>query len=469
MEEARINSHIQSLGFDNVNKYKAWCLKNGFGPSVNKTVTQFKNEYNYMKETNALLFLKRDNRKITLKKAVELVKEGTKHFNDNKMFESIASIYHDTSFPEYLYIDKELFLEIITSFDQKTKLFECHSDSPYILAIASILTKKNYWIRSWDSWVPKSYNRLRQFSSFVRHVFTSYPIPVFFDELWFKNEEQGHNWFIHVAQGGNITKAPGFLDKYPMTKKMAHHFMQAPDTFNFEQAWRYGQTKSFGGSDRLIQILLNTPVFRTRSDNEFTLSLIKFFIDNPMLDMDQVGPIVDYIWNQKFTQHQRLIDGRVEHMAPLQPNFSMAGRTVDSLIEQVERWHRQLGKEKKGGDLKWDHWSIGDFEAIDGFAEHHNQKIWRIKQLLNSKELSEEGRYMKHCVGSYGHSCARGASSIWSLSLESKIGIEKLVTIEVGKNPLKIYQIRGKNNRLPTFLENSIIKRWADKEKISPL
>jgi PcfJ-like protein len=469
MEEARIKSHIQSLGFDNAAKYKAWCLKNGFGPSLNKTNTQFKSEYDHLKRTTALFYIKKDNQKITLKKSVELVKEGTKHFNDDKMFNCIASIYHDTSYPEYIYIDKNLFLEIILFLDQKTRLLEDSSYSTNICAIANILTKKGYWVRPWDSWTPKSYNSLKQFSSFVRHLFAKYPIPVFFDELWLKNEEQGHNWFIHVAQGGNIAKASGFIEKYPMTKKMAHYFMQAPDKFNFEEAWRYSQTKSLGGTDRLVYTLLNTPVFRTRSDNDFTLSLIKFFIDNPMLDMSRVGPIVDYIWNQKFTQLQRVINGRVEHMAPLQPNFSMTGRAVDSLLEQVERWHRQLGKEKKGGDLKWDHWLIEDFEVIDGLAEHHNQKIWRIKQLLNSRELSEEGRYMKHCVGSYGHSCARGSSSIWSLSLETKIGIEKLVTIEVGKNPSKIYQIRGKNNRLPTSLENSIINRWAIKEKIARL
>jgi hypothetical protein len=352
--------------------------------------------------------------------------------------------------------------------EAKTDILNTPED---VVAIANFLTKKERWIQTWDSWKPNSYNTKRQLSSFVRHLFAKYSVPVFFDQVWFKMNFQEHEWFILVAQGQNIVKAPGFLDAFPMTKKTAHYFMQAPDTFDFNEAWRYGQIKSFGGSNRLIQALKSTSVFRfySKKDNDFIISLIKFFIDNPMLDMVQIGPIVDYIWNQKFSNRSHVINGRVEQQDPLQPNFSMTGRTVDTLLAQVERWHRQLGKEKKGGNLVWEHWPIHDFELVEGFAEKHNQKIWRIQQLLSNKELSIEGRYMRHCVASYATSCYRGSSSIWSLSIETNLGIEKLITIEVGKSPIRIYQMRGKHNRFPIGRERDIIGRWAGKESIIKL
>jgi hypothetical protein len=459
--------HLRRMGFDTINKYQTWCSQNGFSSSLNKKNFQLKSEYNYVLEKNALFCIKKDNQKITLKKALELIKSGTREFK-TPLFDKISDIYYDNNLEEYLYIDKKMFIEILSFLEAKTDILNAPED---VSAIANFLTKKDRWIRTWDSWKPNSYNAKRQFSSLVRHLFAKYPVPILFDQVWFKINNQEHEWFIAIAQGQNIVKAPGFLDAFPITKKMAHYFMQAPDTFDFKEALRYGQIKSFGGNDRLVQALKNTSVFRTyiKKDNDFIVSLIKFFIDNPMLDMTQIGPIVDYIWNQKFSVRNHIVNGQVEQQNPIQPNFSMTGRTVDTLLAQVERWHRQLGKEKKGSNLIWDHWDRNDFELIEGSIEKHNQKIWRIQQLLSSKELSVEGRYMRHCVASYATSCFRGSSSIWSLSIETNLGVEKLITIEVGKSPMRIYQTRGKHNRFPIGREKDIIRRWADKEGIIKL
>jgi len=464
-EKARV--WLSRIGFNSVSQYQEWCVKHGFDSSVNKSESKFKAEYDYIKEHNALIDLKKSNQKVTLKRALELIKSG-ETFPGNNMYNTISNIYNDAAHAEYLYINKNEFFDVLLYLEQKSDLV---IDS-YIHSIAAFLSKKDYWVRSWNTWEPPSYNADKQAQSFVRHLFAKYPVPYFFDSVWLTQSDEKYNWFIHVAQGGNIVKAPGFTRHYPMTKKMAHYFMQAPNTYSIQEAWKYGQVVSMGGSVRLVQALKSTQVFRGtqgHSDyhSDFILSLIKFFIDNPMLDLAQVGPIVDYIWDQKFVRRRRVLIGGIAEVEPDQPNFSMTGRSVDTLMAQVDRWHRQLGKEKKGGDLSWDHWPVADFELVEGSAKNKNQKIWRITQLLTSKELSDEGRAMRHCVASYGHSCSRGTCSIWSMTLEQHTGEERRVTIELGKNPLRVYQVRGKNNRLIESAEKRILAMWIAKERIS--
>lgn len=45
--------------------------------------------------------------------------------------------------------------------------------------------------------------------------------------------------------------------------------------------------------------------------------------------------------------------------------------------------------------------------------------------------------------------------------------LKKVLTIEVALKERSIKQVRGKQNRLPTQSEMSIIKRWTAKENLS--
>lgn len=44
----------------------------------------------------------------------------------------------------------------------------------------------------------------------------------------------------------------------------------------------------------------------------------------------------------------------VERRGPIQPNFSMRGRIVNSLLNAVADWQRQLGREAETGNLQWE-------------------------------------------------------------------------------------------------------------------
>jgi hypothetical protein len=249
---------------------------------------------------------------------------------------------------------------------------------------------------------------------------------------------------------------------FPFTKKIAHHFHTAPRTYSIEAAIRWGEVHALGGDARISNALLETRLVREFRDNSFWKRVLDFFVRNPMLDTAHINPIIDYIWSQKYDDRVIFVErGVAENCGPAQPNFSMNGRTAESLLRAVQAWHRQLGKEVKGGDLQWKESGLDDFQHIEGSPQKKNMTVWKIRELLSSGELIAEGRQMRHCVASYAQSCAKGICSIWTMDSETEQGIEKRVTIEINRKQNEILQVRGKMNRKPTEKEKDILNRWA--------
>lgn len=332
----------------------------------------------------------------------------------------------------------------------------------YMRGVIALARDAECWARPVEEWSPTTHNPQRQFSSLARHLWARYQVPLFMDNTWLQGNVTEQGWFKHIGAGKNIRTA----DHLPisLTKRMAHCFLTAPEAYTPKEAFRWAQVHSLGGGRRLSDALLGTRLVREFGDDGFWLGVIRFFIRNPMLDPAQIGPIIDYIWNQKYENRLAFVDaGVAEELGPEQPNFSMRGRTVDSLLKAVEAWHRRLGKEIKGGNLQWTESGVGEFTSVEGDRDSHNMRVWRIRELLSSRELIAEGRQMRHCVASYASSCQRGVCSIWGLSVETETGIEKLITIELNNQSKEIRQIRGRLNRLATEKEKEIVRRWAAK------
>ena len=354
-------------------------------------------------------------------------------------------------------------LKYLLFLDRNSKLL---SDPDTTRACVALATTKHLWLRDVFIWEPESHNINRQFSSLARHLFAKYEVPAFLNEAWLQGSPVQQSWFVHIGAGENIRtarKLPVFL-----TKKMAHHFMQAPATLSINATFRFAQVKALGGPVELSQALNETRLVRSFKDDEFWLSVIRFFIDNPMLDYAHVNPIVDYIWNEKYTPLVEFIArGEAREIGPAQPNFTMRGRTPDTLLRNVAAWHRQLGAEARSENLQWQRSVYCDFKFEEGDDYESNMKTWTIRELVSSKELHAEGRQQKHCVASYAHSCAKRNSSIWTMDLKNRDGLKKKVTIEIDLRHKRICQIRGKENRLPTDMELKVIGRWASSEGLS--
>jgi hypothetical protein len=73
-----------------------------------------------------------------------------------------------------------------------------------------------------------------------------------------------------------------------------------------------------------------------------------------MLDPVHFGPIVDFVRHRKFgTENVLSEDGTVDRR-PLDPTFTMKGRTPAALLRRVDEWHRELGKDSRVPDVTWE-------------------------------------------------------------------------------------------------------------------
>ena len=75
------------------------------------------------------------------------------------------------------------------------------------------------------------------------------------DAVWFiedgEEARRQQDWFSHIGAGQNMRTAEVPTE---LSKKMAHHFLQAPEHYTIEEALRYGQIKGQGGGDDLAGV-----------------------------------------------------------------------------------------------------------------------------------------------------------------------------------------------------------------------
>jgi hypothetical protein len=211
-----------------------------------------------------------------------------------------------------------------------------------------------------------------------------------------------------------------------------------------------------------VKAIIGTRLASSFEDDDFWITVLRFFIANPMLDTAHIGPIIDFIHDQRFVSRDVFVaPGVVERKQPPQPNFTMKGRSATSLLRQVATWHRTLAKIQQPR-AEWVASGISDFEFTEGTERGGNLKIWTLTELLSTKALVAEGRTMKHCVATYSHSCASGACSIWALEVETFEGRAKVLTVEVRHDTKQICQARGKCNAAPGEKHRGILRRWAE-------
>ena len=388
---------------------------------------------------------------------------------DESLIDMLCKKHCAVTIPSYTFIHSMLkenknhafktFLKHLAN--QKSEIFE---DCDLVKILFEISNLKDFWIQDISTWTKKSRSREKQFYDIINHLFVKYEMPTFMYNVWSIKGNQNLNqkeveWFFDMGSGRNIRKSKGL--PLTLTKVQAHLFKSAPDYFKPYEAIRYAQIISMGGDMRTVNGFMTSKISTNFNDNHFWESVIKYFIDNPMLDTVHYNTIIDYIDYVKFTSRV-LVNGRY---VPEKPNFSMKDRDVNTLLEAVEKWHKQTSKiTKKGIPESWVPFTINNFEYETG--KEDKKTTYTIKQILTGKDLLTEGRAMNHCVGSYAGSCADGRTSIWSLR-SNIFGLEtRMVTIEVGKD-YTVRQIRGKGNRKPSDYEISLINKWAEKERIT--
>lgn len=334
-----------------------------------------------------------------------------------------------------------------------------------LAGLLSLATVHEDWVRPIEDWEPAGGNPLPQFASLAWHLLAAYPVPIFMTSVWLKGQttevRRQQGWFTHIGAGRNIRHADLPL---PYTKRMAHHFLQAPDHFTVEAALRWGQVRGLGGSKALAQAVVATRLGRSFKAEDFWATVVQFFVNHPELDPSQVGPVVDYLQHQRFVPQDVLVEeGELTGLGPPQPNLSMKGRTPRSLLRQVDEWHERLKLPRDVATLSWRPSGIGAFCHVEREFDA-GLRCWTIRELTSGEQLRREGAAMRHCVASYARWCARRTTSIWSMRFEDGGGRFRVMTIEVDPATRTIRQARRRGNAPPNDKALGVLRRWAGRE-----
>lgn len=348
----------------------------------------------------------------------------------------------------------------------------------YLDALLMLALNHAEWRSEPEYWEPETTDAKAQFYTLSRHLFAVYPVPAFLDAAWFEGfSEQGdrhRHWFRHIGGGQNVRTAPGPI---ALTKMAAHHFLLAPEASSIVGALRWGQVLGLGGGEHLAQAIAESKLGEILPDEPFWASVIHFFVNNPKMDVNHVGPIVDYIYYQKFGQQSVPGErGRVVWTDAPQPDFEMKGRTLVALQRSLHEWHEELAKEAKRQVTNWPSSGIDPFSLEERDKASGTTYLWSIRELTDSRQLQEEGSEMRHCVRTYADGCVKGTTSIWSLRAQAlpQRRSHRLLTIEVNNRRRAIVQVRGKcnlglgsyRNNHRMRLASEMIRRWARQEHL---
>lgn len=467
--------HLKALGLRTAEQYKAWCGKHGFNRRTNKSCRQRERERLVtVREVASVRLVESKQAKRRLHDTIKDIFSGRLRGADvrDPCLHSLCGAYEiakkDRRMRSRL-LDLLLHVEPITEFLSTTPVILDYGRQPGNTCIDGLLCLAHHWcgwLRPVEEWKPRTHNLRRQFASLARHLLSDYPTPAFMDSVWFQgtssDASRRQRWYRHVGIGKNIRTADLPI---PLTKRMAHHFLEAPNDSSMEQALRWGQVIGLGGDPRLAKAILATRLAEDFGHDEFWTSVVRFFIEHPMLDTARIGPIIDYLHHQRFVEREEFVQpGVIRRQGPPRPNLSMKGRDPVSLLRQVDRWHRSLAHESVASGMEWPNSRIAGFNWVEGTEGSPSLRRWTIHELLGSKQLVAEGRAMRNCVASYAGSCARRRTSIWSLKLENHEGTLRVLTVEVHLQSKQICQARGKHNRMADTKSKDVLRRWAAKE-----
>lgn len=363
--------------------------------------------------------------------------------------------------------EKDCFYRLLKIIDKETNFSDdLKYSQKFIIGCKEIAYWGLFWVREPETWKSKTHNIERQFESILHHLLSRYRVPVFLNKSFYDGNHinrKHQEWFIHIGCGQNIRNATNL--PMPITRMMAHNLLETPKNFSVLEAFRFARMKTLGANKNIIQGWLGSRMATNFENQDFWDTVVKFFVENPMLDPEQIPSIIDYIYNQKFVDVDEIVNNRVISSKPAQPNFCMKGRDPESLLEQVERWHRLIAIQAGIIPTEWKHCSIPDgiFEEGSGIG----RRVYRISELLSSAELKMEGKTMHHCVGSYSRSCATRSRAIFSLCQIEGRDCGNKATISVNlSTPKIISEARGKYNEILPVNISRIIRLWANKHGI---
>ena len=337
-------------------------------------------------------------------------------------------------------------------------------------AVGHAVAMHDRWIRKPDAfWADPDKKEQAQLNALLRHLFCAYRVPVFFNWAWTTDDGTvfcagGRQWYVHVGAGGSLRTAPDL--PFPLSRAAAHAVMNAPAELTLPQAMRYGQFVALGVSHTLAVAAVQTRLGRSNMDDETALAVGRWLAANGDCRCAHVQQIIDYVIGRR---------GGNEYFAP-QPDFHLGHRMPPQVMRDITQWHWELNRARSMPvALAWSSCGIGGFDEVVVDGGGGAIARWNVVELTTQQALTEEGRAMRHCVASFGPSCARRDCAIFALRRTEGVAdgaaapdaVRHVATIEVELPARRIAQVSAACNRQPNAAAMNVIKRWAEAVGVS--
>ena len=118
---------------------------------------------------------------------------------------------------------------------------------------------------------------------------------------------------------------------------MTHFFVQGSSDLPILGAFRYAQVLGLGGQESLARSLLGTRIGTDFGNHDFWVTVICWLIDHPEVETAHRGPIIDFLYDQKYVPSVintlSHLPGQPE-LIPPRPNLSIRGGHLHRCFER---------------------------------------------------------------------------------------------------------------------------------------
>jgi hypothetical protein len=323
-------------------------------------------------------------------------------------------------------------------------------------------------VRRVEAWTGSDAGWQGAAAALAQHAIGVYRVPAFLASAWYTADDDAwgeakRSWFTAHAAGRSFRS----LDlPIPMSRRMEHAFLRSPAHAEIGRAMRRAELLTLGADAAFADAILATRPAQSLEHGDFWRTAWIFLIANARaIPRDQLAPIVDFLHGIRHERVSVETPSGIEDRGPQDPQFSLQGRTVRSVLRLMAEWHRALGRIP--GRLEWPP-SVHRPMTVELPAEDEDAPPtrWELIELTSAAMLREEGAALKHCVASYGRLCANGRSRIWSLRRRRDGPPRPVLTIEVDPSRRAIVQVRGLYNRSPMGRSWQLVQTWARREQL---
>ncbi|MBI1246931.1 hypothetical protein GC197_03695 [bacterium] len=331
--------------------------------------------------------------------------------------------------------------------------------------ISQLAEYKKEMVRPIYLWRPESDGWRLQFRSLMRHLFELYPVPDHLAYCW-TYPNYGfwvRSLYFHMAKGYGLRQFQGG-PAFHIDKKTARWYCEAPHHLPPLFAIRWAQARALGADfAAAIDIARAIGFSNGGSSEDVWEPVVRFFVRYQPIQFEETSDIAEFIYAQRFLPAENSW-GRGGGPDPLQPDFSLKGRTLQSLRRYMISWRKELLRKRPELAQVSHNWPASDLRPL---VHREGEQKYTIMELVSDRALAVEGLRMRNCVAEYASQCALGRSSIWSLRLQESGKVKRMATIEVNPQRKDIHQLSGIcNSRLSPGTTNIVI-RWARQEGLT--